>query len=103
MILSLQVLQGGKSLDDTGFRDPESNATVLHHACETKAFNVIKQLIETQSDEFLLAEVEITIGSVPSKKTVLHQLIELGKEDLVQTLLDHISGEFYYMNKLMAN
>ncbi len=79
-------------MNDAGFRDPENNGTVLHHACETKAFNVIKHLIESQNDEFLMAEVDITIGSVPSKKTVLHQLIELGKEDLVQSLLDQISG-----------
>ncbi len=80
------------SLKDEAFRDSETNATIMHRACDEKAYNVAKALIESQNYHFLIEHFNITITNIPSKKTTLHQLVEWGQEDLVMRLLEMIPG-----------
>ena len=80
----------GISLKDDALKDSDTKTTILHKACECKAFNVTKTLIETQDYEFLMEEFGVTVRNMPSKKAALHQLVEWGQEALVQQLLNKI-------------
>ena len=82
----------GLSLKHYAFREDDTNATLLHMACENKAHKVTKELIETQEYKFVMEEFGITVRNMPSKKTALHQLVEWGQESLVLQLLDKIPG-----------
>ena len=82
----------GLSLKYDAFKEDDTNATLLHKACDHKAHEFTKALIETQEYKFLIEEFGITVRNMPSKKTVLHQLVEWGKEALVLQLLDKIPG-----------
>ena len=87
-----KVSQMGLSLRNDALKESETNATVLHKACEYKARHVTKALIESQEYKFLMEDFGITVRNMPSRKTALHQLVEWGEEELVLKFLDKIPG-----------
>ena len=81
------------SLCDSQLRDPETSATILHHAMLNKKEKTTAYMVINESTELLQQEFDVDVGGLPSKKTCLHLLTENGDYDLIKTMMDRLDNK----------
>ncbi len=71
--------------------DPDNQMNVLHFALHNQAMATARELITTQKPELLMQQFEVIVRKMPSQKTSLCQLTEIGDLELIKLMLSRIS------------
>ncbi len=89
---SIQMLRKLKiTLTHPQMCQPETQMNVLHYSLHNHAMKTAHELITTQTPELLMQQFDIIARKMPSKKTSLHQLTEIGHLELIKLMLGRIS------------